>query len=47
MKNIQSRKSDIIQTHDFVVGALRDNVLGNNDRWTKQLEMKIIRLMKR
>ena len=43
-KEVNSLECDMMQTHDFVVGALRDNILDNNDRWIKKLGTKTKRL---
>jgi len=46
-EEVDSKDCDIMQAHDFVTGALRDSVLGIDDRWMNQLSMKFKRLRKR
>ena len=43
-KEVNSLECDMMQAHDFVVGALRDNILDNNDQWIKKLGTKPKRL---
>jgi len=44
---VNSIECDMMQAHDFVVGALRDNIAEVSDRWSKKLGMKIKRWTKK
>ena len=45
-EEVNSKKSDMMQAHDFVSGSANLNAWSGNDKWVKQLDMKVKRLMK-
>jgi ribosomal protein S19E (S16A) len=46
-EEVNSSECDMMQAHDYVVGALRDHVYDVDGKWAKQLSMKVKKLVKR